>query len=245
MRWTITSVILAGVSLLASFAALADDDPRMSKRDCVRAEWQRLGRFDGVQGLGAGALQTRTERCTRHKTTVDTSAYETGYREGVAVFCTPTGALDAANLGAGDPSLCRGENAAAVATAHAAGMRLYQAEDKARSEENNYNTHRNGLQYTQSRINQLIAEHNAATDPALRAKRAEQIQSERRSMQSTQLLLPSYAERAATARAQATSAKAVVDALRAELQVQTFRSQLPTAPPAAPAPQSAPPPAPQ
>jgi hypothetical protein len=222
MKIRMLFALLVGAAMLC--APAFGQNTNMNRRACREADWRAVGELDGGFGLGSSALENRTKRCARHDVVPDAALYGDGHATGLTRFCTPTGALDAGIEDVGEVSQCPANEA--VATAHRAGLAFARAKSGADSQRRTYESQVSQSNWARSRINQLISEHNAATDPALRAKRQEQIARERRSLQSTELMIPFYRQRADEAQSKLDDAAAVVRALRAEIQAQSFRGQL-------------------
>ncbi|MBX2838897.1 MAG: DUF2799 domain-containing protein [Gammaproteobacteria bacterium] len=61
----------------------------ISKKDCVRGDWQTIGFKDGKQGYTTDRLESHAKTCAKVDVTPDAIAYQKGHQAGVLEYCTP------------------------------------------------------------------------------------------------------------------------------------------------------------
>ena len=60
----------------------------LSKRECQRSDWYKLGLEDGGKGIYKLALVDYTKICSQYKITPDEEQYKKGRKLGIEEFCT-------------------------------------------------------------------------------------------------------------------------------------------------------------
>jgi len=61
----------------------------ISKKDCLRGDWQTIGYKDGRAGKSSDVINDYASSCAKHGTTPDASAYTAGFDAGILLYCTP------------------------------------------------------------------------------------------------------------------------------------------------------------
>lgn len=76
---------IAALSLIAACGTVETD---VASNDCSTPNWKSLGFQDGIRGLDSGAFGTRDQACSQQEREGRREAYQVGYNDGVAKFCT-------------------------------------------------------------------------------------------------------------------------------------------------------------
>ncbi len=82
----------------------------MSRDECLTADWRLIGFEDGASGSSPVQIGERRKACAKHGVTPDKTAYDQGYQEGLAVFCSYNRGLGAGKSGAGANRICPPES---------------------------------------------------------------------------------------------------------------------------------------
>lgn len=61
----------------------------ISKKDCVRGDWQTIGYKDGKRGYETDRLESHAKTCAKVDVLPNAAEYRAGYAEGIQVYCTP------------------------------------------------------------------------------------------------------------------------------------------------------------
>ena len=128
-RQTVRSLFV--VSTLAVFFVAGCAS--LSKRDCLEGDWERIGRQDGSQGQTRARLQKHTEACAEFGVVPDTARYETGYKDGLAIYCTPSNGFRLGKEGGVYQSVCPASLEGQFLARYRAGREIYQLEQQLRS----------------------------------------------------------------------------------------------------------------
>lgn len=96
------------LSASIAFLGLAACQTGLTEPECAAGAWQTYGFQDGVDGRPQDYVTRRVDQCARFEIGLDPALYETGRQEGLAIFCTPEGARQAALRRVGDIDLCVG-----------------------------------------------------------------------------------------------------------------------------------------
>lgn len=115
--------ILFGVLLASGCATL-------SKRDCLEGDWERVGRQDGTEGYTRARFQKHGEACAEYGVVPDRSKYEAGYKDGIAVYCTPSNGFRMGKQGGIYQSVCPAALEGAFLSRYRAGREIYQVEQQ-------------------------------------------------------------------------------------------------------------------
>lgn len=107
---------------LALLAALAlAGCATMSDKECRAADWEAVGRADGVRGALPDELERHRKSCALHGIVPEEQRWREGYAKGLDEFCTPKGGYIAGRSGSGRKQACAGkpqETAFLAAFAH-------------------------------------------------------------------------------------------------------------------------------
>lgn len=104
----------------------------LSKRECLEGDWERVGRQDGNQGQPR-RLQKHMEACAEYGVVPDQARYESGYKDGVALYCTPSNGFQIGKSGGVYQSVCPSSLEGQFLARYRAGREIYQVEQQLRS----------------------------------------------------------------------------------------------------------------
>lgn len=121
------SIAIVGLAALILGCAAR---PSVSEYQCLAGDWQTIGYRDGAGGLQSTRLLTHQEACGAFDVIPDRQTYMSGWREGVAEYCTPTNGFALGERGAAHHNVCMGALRTPFAAAYADGktLRLARAE---------------------------------------------------------------------------------------------------------------------
>lgn len=111
-----TLVLIVSLSLLAACSSLSRDE-------CLTADWETIGFEDGANGQPRQRIGEHRKACASHGITPDREAYDAGYAEGIATFCTFDRGEQAGRSGQQPMAVCSGM--ADYAEGHRRGVRSY------------------------------------------------------------------------------------------------------------------------
>lgn len=60
----------------------------LSKKDCVKGDWYRVGYKDGLNGETLGRLSKHEKACGKHEIVVNPARYQQGRQTGLLAYCT-------------------------------------------------------------------------------------------------------------------------------------------------------------
>ena len=103
----ILGLLLTGVLFAMSSCATMNED------QCKTANWQEIGRNDGMRGLPSSLLGNHAKACEKHGVKADRAAYKLGYGDGVKTFCTPENGFEVGRTGRSASADCPAEMKAA------------------------------------------------------------------------------------------------------------------------------------
>jgi len=98
------SGLIASLLLLAACSS-------MSRDECLTADWETVGYEDGASGQPRQRIGDHRKACAGHGVTPDRAAYDRGYEDGIASFCSHNRGLQAARQGQRSASVCPRETA--------------------------------------------------------------------------------------------------------------------------------------
>lgn len=110
MKMPRSSPLLA--ALMASLALLlAGCASNIPVEDCKEEDWFQAGHKDGARGVAPKPPTEHAAACAKAGVTLDTSAYPSGWQEGIAEFCTPNSGWREGVLGnLGKTDACKGQS---------------------------------------------------------------------------------------------------------------------------------------
>ena len=89
---------------LLLLAACAGKGPTMEAASCAGADWRALGLADGASGTDGFA--PRAAACGEAGFAADRAAYDAGWREGLARYCTASSGYEAGRAGEAYADAC-------------------------------------------------------------------------------------------------------------------------------------------
>ena len=60
----------------------------MGKKDCEMGNWKNEGKLDAMDGWPLSHFVKQKKACQKHGIEIDQTQYESGYNEGIKLFCT-------------------------------------------------------------------------------------------------------------------------------------------------------------
>lgn len=94
-------VLMLGITLAGCAAK-----PSVSEYQCMAGDWQTIGMRDGAQGRATTALLSHQEACGAYGVVPDRVAYNRGWQQGIAQFCTVDNGFELGQRGARRNSIC-------------------------------------------------------------------------------------------------------------------------------------------
>lgn len=125
------SAAAAGLALMAlsSCATLNEDE-------CNVVDWQSLGMTNGAQGQPSTYIAQHQEACARFGITVNATAWQTGWEQGIRSYCTPTNGLTVGSSGRLNRNSCPANLASSFNEAYNVGRSVYDARQRRDSIQN-------------------------------------------------------------------------------------------------------------
>jgi hypothetical protein len=113
----------------------------MNEDQCRTANWQEIGRKDGLRGLSSSMISNHSKACEKHGISANQEQYKLGYDEGVKVFCTPESGFEAGRSGRAASADCPSDMQAGFQAAwqkgHAEYAREMAAQQQAKRDKEN------------------------------------------------------------------------------------------------------------
>lgn len=114
----------------------------LSKDECLRADWQRIGWEDGIKGYPFERIENHRKACGEFGITPNPGPYRSGRNEGLTHYCTPSSGFEQGKSGASYHYVCPRELEAdfmrgfRVGTqVHDLNQQIYQVDGKIKSKE--------------------------------------------------------------------------------------------------------------
>lgn len=80
----------------------------LNEKQCRSGDWSAFGKIDGANGRRADYWKEHEQTCSRFGAEVDRTAYQAGWAEGVANYCTPESGYYAGTAGEQYLGICAG-----------------------------------------------------------------------------------------------------------------------------------------
>lgn len=128
----------SGVLTLAAFGSILSlvSCATLDQNECAVTDWQQLGFADGGNGRAQTHVARHQEACSKFGISVDVAAWQTGWTQGIAGYCTfENGERIGSSGGFASPSVCPVNSRAPFEAAYTASRALNTAEDKKRTNE--------------------------------------------------------------------------------------------------------------
>ncbi|WP_425418846.1 DUF2799 domain-containing protein [Oricola indica] len=101
----------------------------LNEKECTSSDWRTLGATDGFAGRQQSHVARHQEACNRFGITVDVTAWQAGWQDGIRRHCTPRNGLDIGLKGRGYSSACPADLAFAYREAYDIGRDVNWAKD--------------------------------------------------------------------------------------------------------------------
>jgi hypothetical protein len=122
---------LSAVAALAAFGLLAGCDTTPKRpEDCVLIDWRNEGRSIALNGRSMDSGWRRGAACQQLGLNPDRKAFESGWVEGQATYCTPSFLLREGRRNDGFGPICQGTDEAVLQRAWNHGRLLYEADQR-------------------------------------------------------------------------------------------------------------------
>jgi hypothetical protein len=121
---------ILGLVSIAALVAL-NSCATMNEDQCKTANWQEIGRNDGMQGLSSSLISSHSKACEKHGIKSDPAAYKLGYQNGVKTFCTAENGFEVGRSGRASAAECPAEMQSAFQAAWKKGRVEYDREQAA------------------------------------------------------------------------------------------------------------------
>ena len=101
----------------------------MSKKDCENADWHTIGYNDGARGIYFSNLDSYRQRCSEYQITPDANAYQTGWNQGIRMYCTSDNGYRAGVSGQAYKNICPADVAPGYRVGWQQGVQQYCSPD--------------------------------------------------------------------------------------------------------------------
>ncbi|MFA7241880.1 MAG: DUF2799 domain-containing protein [Sulfuricellaceae bacterium] len=98
----------------------------LSREECLRADWARIGREDGVRGYPGERIEDHRKACGEFGVSPDPSAYRKGRADGLMHYCTLAGGYEQGKSGASYRYVCPRELEAEFMRGFRTGTQIYE-----------------------------------------------------------------------------------------------------------------------
>ncbi len=133
----------------------------LNEHECRSGDWRQIGYQDGLKGYGAARLDEHREACAKHGVVGDTNAWQLGYVQGQALYCTASNGYREGRDNRSYGGVCPPEYDAQFRPAYEAGREVGQRIASLRS-----------LESDLDRLAATLAEDNRRSAEVLAAARA-------------------------------------------------------------------------
>ncbi|WP_122522506.1 DUF2799 domain-containing protein [Pannonibacter phragmitetus] len=116
-----------GVAAAMGIALLLGGCDTVSKEQCQAGDWRALGRADAASGHAANRISKVAEDCGQYGISPDPAAYQSGWQEGVQIYCTPLNGFNIGRQGDSKSDICPPALAGQFEYAYQLGNRIYSA----------------------------------------------------------------------------------------------------------------------
>ena len=106
------------VCVLAACASLTEEE-------CLNGDWRSIGLNDGVQGMTSSRLQDHAKACSEVGIVPDQRAWESGRRDGLVQYCTPSSAYQVGRSGRSISNVCSARQYEGMQSAFFHGQQYY------------------------------------------------------------------------------------------------------------------------
>jgi len=162
-----------GLALAFGAALALSGCQTLTADQCAVADWRELGAADGFAGRKQSYVDRHREACARHGVTVDITAWQSGWKQGIRRHCTPVNGLEHGLRGRSASGDCPANLAGGYREAYDVGREAYRA----RSEVERL---RDEIDMAFVALSRTAPEHRASRRFALVSKRSELFAAENR-----------------------------------------------------------------
>ncbi len=99
----------------------------LNQEQCQVSDWAQLGVSDGQRGFAQTYVANHQEACSQFGISVDVIAWNTGWQQGIATYCTPLNGLTVGREGRNNPFSCPAQLAGSFNEGHRVGRAVYDA----------------------------------------------------------------------------------------------------------------------
>ena len=141
----------------------------MSEKECLNADWRKVGYEDGQSGKYTSTFDDYVKDCSKAKVTPDNQAYLLGRDEGLRLYCTPEHGFSLGKSGYSANSVCPSATSADFMDSYREGGKVHQAQVRV-----------NDLEKERTRIKDDIEKSRRADEKAKNDKERDDNARERR-----------------------------------------------------------------
>lgn len=120
--WWLRTVVAMLVALVALTSCAT-----LNEEECRSVDWAQLGQQDGASGKSGSHIQEHRRACGEHKLPVDESQWQTGWEQGIRLYCTPENGLLQGRQGRYYPNSCPIDVKTGFESSYAVAKALYDA----------------------------------------------------------------------------------------------------------------------
>lgn len=99
----------------------------VSRDQCQAEDWAAMGKVDAANGHAMDRFDTIAKDCGSYGITPDPEQYQTGWKQGVILYCTPQNGFNRGRSGDGLSQICPPKLAAPMSSAYDLGRQIYDA----------------------------------------------------------------------------------------------------------------------
>ncbi|MFV0245928.1 MAG: DUF2799 domain-containing protein [Qingshengfaniella sp.] len=115
-----------GLALVAVLLLVAGCGGALDAGQCRSGDWRAIGMADGLEGHGPDRLQRHVTSCAKAGIFPDTTAYQAGLAEGLALYCVAETGYARGRSGASFPEACTAIAGEDMQAAYAFGRRYWE-----------------------------------------------------------------------------------------------------------------------
>lgn len=133
--------VLAASIMLVALSACST----MSEKECLSADWYKIGYEDGKTGQQADRLERIAQDCGKVKVVPDQSQYLSGRIDGLRQYCTPENGFSLGKAGHSFNNVCSLQSVSAFEASYYAGKRIHEARERVEQLESERSRLKNAL----------------------------------------------------------------------------------------------------
>ncbi|MBI3561099.1 MAG: DUF2799 domain-containing protein [Gammaproteobacteria bacterium] len=120
----------------------------LNKDECQHANWRTIGYEDACKGYRSDHIGAHRSACAQYAVTPDMASYQSGYQEGLGVYCKPYNGYQLGLNGGVYTGVCSAALEPGFLSAYNTGKGIFSAQTELNNAKNHY-------KYTQDQINTL------------------------------------------------------------------------------------------